>query len=100
MRRGTILVLMCCILPLCLGVVSCRKVGTSAGITGQLKQEKLKALDAIPVDYGNLVQVTSNSAAPDWAQLWFEKADRTIVVVKVNFETGEMAEDVLAIPRR
>jgi len=99
MRRGMILVLMCCILPLCLGVVSCRKVSTSAG-AAQLKIEPLKALDAIPLDYGDLVGVTSNSAAPGWAQLWFERADKTILVVKVNFEAGKLAVNAVAIPRR
>ena len=99
MRRGTILVLMCCILPLCLGVVSCRKIPTSEG-AAQLKIEPLKALDAIPLDYGNLVGVTSNSTSPGWAQLWFERADKTILVVKINFEAGEMGVNAVVIPRR
>ena len=98
MRRGTILVLMCCILPLCLGVVSCRKIATSAD-AAQLKIEQLKARDAIPLDYGTLVGVTSDSTAA-WARLWFERADKTILVVTVDFQRGELGAIAVAIPRR
>jgi hypothetical protein len=98
MRRGTILVLMCCILPLCLGVVSCRKIAGSAD-SAPLKIEQLKTRDAIPLDYGTLVGVTSNSTS-DFAHLWFERADKTILVVTVDFQGRQLGADAVAIPRR
>jgi hypothetical protein len=60
----------------------------------------LTSLDAIPLDYGNLVDVTSDSSFPAWAQLWFEKADKTIVVVRVSWADGAIQKNVTVIPRR
>jgi hypothetical protein len=99
MRRGTALVLICCNLSLYLGVVSCRKITTPADLAPvQLKTEPLQLQDAVPLDYGTLVGVTSSYQGS--AQLWFEKADKTIVVVSVNLDSRRMSASTLVIPRR
>jgi len=88
---------------LCMGLPSCQKLGPDEAtlkVARQLKIEKLKSLDAIPAGYGNLVGVTSTSVRPDVAQLWFERPDKTIVVVSVNFIKGGLWSDYLLIPRR
>ena len=86
----------------CVLALSCRKIERAqAPPTGKsLPIETLKVLDAIPAEYGNLVGVTSEPRYPDWAQLWFEKPDKTIVVVKVQWAKGYINEKVLIIPRR
>jgi hypothetical protein len=66
----------------------------------QLKMETLSSQDAIPMEYGNLVGVTSDSTYPSWTQLWFEKPDKTIVVVKVIWTEGALQKNVTVIPRR
>jgi hypothetical protein len=87
-------------LSLCLGSISCAKLEETRPGEHALKQIPVKFQDAIPHEYGKLVGVTSNSKWADWAQLWFEKPDMTIVVVYVDFIDGKIATDVLEIPRR
>ena len=53
----------------------------------------------IPAEYGRLVSVTSNSSHPGWAQLWFEREDRSIVTVFVNYQSGGVRDKILVIPR-
>ena len=91
------------VVTLCMGLTSCQKLEpdeVALKATRQLKIETLKSLDAIPAEYGNLVGVTSSSYRPDIAQLWFEKPDKTIVVVSVNFVKGGLWSNYLLIPRR
>ena len=98
LRVGMAVVL--CLAALCVGLLSCRKLPSAASPAGQLKSEVLTSLDAIPLEYGNLVDVTSDSSFPAWAQLWFEKADKTIVVVRVSWADGAIQSNATIIPRR
>ena len=88
-----------CVILTCLFALSCQKLEDTRP-TATLKFEKWKSMDAIPGEFGKLVGVTMNPAYPSWAQLWFEKPDRTIVVVKVQWNAGYINEDVLFIPRK
>jgi hypothetical protein len=100
MRRGMSLILLCCALLPCVVVMSCKKLPAAAPAAGMLKVATLQTTDGIPLDFGNVVGVTSSAAFPGWGQLWFESADKTIRVVRVNFETGQLNGQVVAIPRR
>jgi len=84
----------------CLAVFACTKIEQAPPPSGTLNMEVLKSLDGIPSEYGNLIGVTTSSAYPDWAQLWFEKPDKTIVVVKVDWRKGRISGDVTVIPRK
>lgn len=101
MARRTVLLLYA--VTLCLGLTSCERLKPEEAAiraSRQLKIEPLKVLDAIPAEYGNLVGVTSNSSKPDWAQLWFEKPDKEIIVVWVNFVEGGLRSEAVVIPRK
>lgn len=87
-----------CLILTCIFAVSCQKLEQKPTVA--LKFEKMKYLDAVPSEYGNLVGVTMNSEYPSWAQLWFEKPDKTIMVVRVNWGVGHFEDNVLIIPRR
>lgn len=65
----------------------------------QLQFQAFHADGAIPAEYGKLVAVTSSDTFPGWAQLWFEKADQTIVTVFVNYQDGSVRDKILVIPR-
>lgn len=67
---------------------------------GELPKESLPFKDALPLDYGDLVSVTSIAGDPNWAQAWFVRPDKSIVIVWVNARTGNMLGDVVVIPRR
>jgi hypothetical protein len=87
-------------LVLCLGITSCKKLeqGPIETAQGQLKSEPAPFADAIPAGYGRLVGVSPVSEG--WDALWFEKPDRTLVVVGINWSQGEMLDQVVVIPRR
>jgi hypothetical protein len=86
-------------LLLCIGAISCEKTVTQPGPSGlQLSYESLKTQNSIPLEYGNLVGVAVN--APGYARLFFEKPDKTIVVVTVNVDKGSLSDRVLVIPRK
>lgn len=55
--------------------------------------------DAIPAEYGDLIAVTTTDVYPDYAQLWFQKEDKSIVTVFLNFKRGTMEKHPLVIPR-
>ena len=90
-----------CLLLICILEFSCQKLEPlSPARTGPMKIEQLKSLDAIPIEYGNLVAVTTAGPSPEWAQLWFEKPDKTIAVVKVQWQQGYLYQNVTVFPRR
>jgi len=84
-------------LVLAASALSCQKLEKGPG---DLKSEAARFADAIPAEYGALVGVTSNSARPDIAQLWFQPADGSVIVVYVDYSKGRILESVLRIPRR
>ncbi len=55
-------------------------------------------LDKIPLEHGELVAVHPHPI-PYVSQLWFQKPDKTLVVINVNVARKETAEAV-TIPRR
>lgn len=67
---------------------------------GELPKERLPYMDAVPLEYGDLVSVTTTADHPTWAQAWFVRPDKSIVVVWVNTRTGSMLPDAVTIPRR
>jgi len=79
-------------------LMSCTRI--QEPVKGALTKVKLKDLNAIPIEYGSLVSVTTHEAYPGWAQLWFEDEDRTIRIVLIEFtEQRRVHENVTVIPR-
>jgi hypothetical protein len=99
MRERTLVLLS--VLALILGATSCQPLPTKPTLArGPLQLEDIQYTDAIPLDYGTLVGVTSLPDYPYTAGLWFEKADKTIVFVKVNVSLGKIEKTALLLPRR
>ena len=88
-------------LALILGAAACEKLPPPPSMArGELKTEDISTVDAIPLDYGALVGVTPFPEIPYTTGLWFEKADKTIVLVKVNIALGKIEKKALVLPRR
>lgn len=51
-------IVLACLVPICIVVFSCQKIEKVPPAKVTLKFEEIKALDAIPSEYGNLVGVT------------------------------------------
>jgi len=85
---------------LCAGMLSCVSLdAVDQGKRGELKIESISFKDAIPRDFGRAIGVTTRPENPDVAQLWFEKADGTIVLINVDSKHGRLGEKILVVPR-
>ena len=99
MFKGTLTA--ACSISLALAVSACQKIETEEPkppADRTLKAEKLKMLDAIPLEYGDLVGIVEAPNAG--ATLWFETPDRTITVVHIDHARGFITPRVLVVPRR
>lgn len=95
---GRVVVSLCAVLVLA-GSVGCERLPDGRQAVGTLRLEDAKLTDSIPAEYGELVAVTSSAAYPGWAQLWFKRADASIVTVFLDFQDGRVRDKVLVIPR-
>ncbi len=85
------------IVALSMGMSACEKIERPA--VGRISLiEEARMLDAIPLAYGKLVAITTSGEFI--AGLWFEKPDKTVVLVRVNWSTGKLLGDVVTIPRK
>lgn len=73
--------------------VSCERTTQEPTIKGII------AIESVPMDYGALVSVTTDSHYPGWSQLWFADTSGTIRMVRINWMEKTMLEDVMTIPR-
>ncbi|MEZ4386057.1 MAG: hypothetical protein R3D98_00485 [Candidatus Krumholzibacteriia bacterium] len=77
----------------------CTKLPPGAQEAGPLAVAEVTLSDAIPLAFGDLVSVTTNETYPGWAQLWFQREDRSIVAVYVHYNGRKLAPQALVIPR-
>ena len=91
--RAVVLLSCVCLLSL---LTSCQKLPTERG---RLSLEAAPYVDAIPAEYGELIGVVANDVR-GWTQVWFQKPDRSIVVVLVHPGRGMIADRMITIPRR
>ena len=80
---------------LSVGLTSCQKLP----MAGEVRFEPVEFREAIPLDYGNLVAVTSHPTYENWFGLSFEKPDKTITLVWVDIAAGQIGR-VASIPRK
>ena len=86
------------LLALSMGLASCTKIEKGPTPEGQLGTVSNPFTDAIPREYGRFVGVSS--AGDGWNALWFEKEDKTIVVVVVNWIEQKMFAESAVISRK
>jgi hypothetical protein len=95
--NGNRLVLACGLL-LCLVGIYCEKTQMPVRPELKLSFETIKTQNSIPAEYGELEGVVVDS--PNFARMFFEKEDKSIVVVTVNVADGFLQDRVLVIPRK
>ncbi|MDD5718541.1 MAG: hypothetical protein PHQ53_02510 [Candidatus Krumholzibacteria bacterium] len=96
--RGTVLILAAFLLvvSVCGG---CAKLPAQTPEEGALTFAAADLQDAIPLSFGDLIAVTTNETFPGWAQLWFQKEDKSVVAVYVQYSQRRLALRALSIPR-
>lgn len=98
MRQRILLVLGVALLTW--GLLSCQKLSdVRPSERSPLPPEPGKLHFALPAEYGDLIGVTAVPDQPFWTQAWFMKPDKSIVVVYVNLNRGEIADQVVTISR-
>lgn len=93
-----LLITLGCIL-LTFSLSACEKITPVQPGPGELLVTKIGATDSIPAEYGELIDVTTHASYEGWSQLWFEDEQQTIRMIRVQFSTKRVHEDVLVIPR-
>lgn len=87
------------VLTVALASLGCEKIQAPSAGPSTLAPTKLAQVDAIPLEYGDLLGVTP-AADLGGAILYFQKPDKTIVTVYVNTIHGSIGENTVEIPRR
>ena len=95
--NGKKLILACGLL-LCMVGISCEKSQAPVSPQHKLSFETIKTKNSIPAEYGELEGVVVDSA--HFARMFFEKDDKSIVVVTLNVDEGFLRDQVLVIPRK
>ncbi|MGQ0836070.1 MAG: hypothetical protein ACT4O5_14350 [Gammaproteobacteria bacterium] len=72
----------------------------SAGCEKLDKPQTLPGVEAIPAEFGDLANVTPDPDNRYGAVLWFEQPDKTIVAVRVNIATEQIAAKAARFSRR
>jgi hypothetical protein len=91
------LILVCGLL-LCIVGISCEKTQVAVPPELKLSFETIKTQNSIPAEYGELEGVVADGS--HFARMFFEKPDKSIVVVTVNMDDGFLRDHVLVIPRK
>ena len=81
----------CIILTLSL-VAGCEKVPDQSAV-------EYEGIDAVPIEFGQLVAVTTMVEYPGWSQLWFRADDGTVRMVRYHFIRDVILADVKTLNR-
>lgn len=95
--RGPVLTIL---VVVCLAAAACAKLPSSEGGGGAGQVDASKLTDTIPLEYGNLIAATPNTYDPRWVTLWFEKPDKTIILVGVLQSNGRVWTQPRVIGRK
>jgi hypothetical protein len=92
-------------LALCLALAACQKIEEEPLDPTYVSEASLPVgpgefSDAIPAEYGHLVDVTLHPNRPRVCFLWFESPEGVITLVRVDLQETKVMEGVLQIPRR
>jgi len=81
--------------------LSCAKIGEPVVPGGgDLVFKAMPSLDSIPLEYGNLVSVSSVAGYPYYVQLWFQDENGIIRMVRYGIKENRFAKEFHLIPRK
>jgi hypothetical protein len=88
------------LVAVCVAATACEKLPSSEGAGGGGQVDASKLADTIPLEYGNLIAATTNTYDPRWVTLWFEKPDKSIMLVGVLQSNGRVWTQPRVIGRK
>ncbi len=81
--------------------LSCAKIDQPAAPSeGNLVFKALPSPDSIPLEYGNLISVSSAAGFPHWVQLWFQDENGILRMVRYSIYENRLAKNFHLIPRK
>ncbi len=81
--------------------LSCTKIEQPAARgRGDLVFKALPSPDSIPLEYGNLVSVSSVAGYQYWVQLWFQDENGILRMVRYRIKGNNFAKNFHLIPRK
>ena len=81
--------------------LSCAKLPeTPSAITGGMKMEVLQLGNTIPLQWGDLIAVSSVNQYPAWVQLWFKDKEGNFYLIPYNIEANQFTKDYRYFNRR
>jgi hypothetical protein len=83
-----------------LTAASCEPLPRPQKQAATLVAQTMPYTDAIPAEFGDLIAVTTDSRLPHSVQLWFQKADKSIVLVFADHRNHFISPQTITIPRR
>jgi hypothetical protein len=83
----------------CLVSTACQKLPSSDREGGSATLDASKLATTIPLEYGDLIAVTINSADTRWATLYFQKPDKSIVIIGLDRTTWKIWKEPHIYPR-
>jgi hypothetical protein len=80
---------------------SCTKLPEPAAMkAGDLPRVAIPDRDAIPLEWGEIIAITSEPASPTWVQIWLRDMEGTIRMVGYNLHDNALGDDAVVIHRR
>jgi hypothetical protein len=83
----------------CLFATACKRLPAQDGEDVAAELDASKMATTIPLEYGDLVGATINSPNTRWVTLYFQKPDKTIVVVGLDRKTWKVWKEPHVYPR-
>ena len=81
--------------------LSCAKIEIPAAPDeGALVLKALTSPDSMPLEYGNLISVSSVAGYPYWVQLWFQDESGALRMVRYSIRENHFAKNFHLIPRK
>jgi hypothetical protein len=93
------------LLALCLTGIACQKLTSGEAEIPYVADDVLAVedgpySDAIPAEYGRLVDASFLPSRPRIAFLWFEDLEGNLTVVRLDLDGRKVIKDAMRIPRR
>ena len=67
---------------------------------GDIAKEPIPHVDSIPIQWGNLISVSSLPAYPDWALLWFQDDKGDVRMAGYDARSNKFGKEFMLLRRK
>lgn len=88
------------LVAVCLLATACQKLPDQDQNGDTWKVDESKLMSTVPLDYGDLIGVTVNSASRRWVTMYFQRPDKSIVIVGLDQKTWKVWPEPHVLERK